>query len=359
MAEKLGSRWRKVLTIVTFLALTLLIYFSRQEIVDTFQRVGQLNGLLLIIIVVLQFLNHHSYARVYQSLFNIVGKSLRYLPMFKVSLEVNFINNVFPTGGLTGFSYFGLRMQKFGINAGKSTLVQMMRWVGVFLSFQVLTLFGLLSLALEGKVNNFTILIASSLVTLIVVGTVLLTYIVGSRERIDGFFTWITKAINRVIQVVRPKHPETINIASSRQMFLDLHEDYNIILKNYRKLGPWFLYSLLANTVEIASIYAIYLAFGDAVNPGAIILSYIIASFAGIISVLPGGVGIYEGLMVAVMATAGISPGISIPATVMYRVLTSIIQLPPGYYFYQKALDDTGWEKPERKIMTSKKRSKE
>ncbi|HEX5455927.1 MAG TPA: lysylphosphatidylglycerol synthase transmembrane domain-containing protein [Candidatus Saccharimonadales bacterium] len=349
MAEKLGSKWRKVITTVTFLALLLLVYFSRQEIGDTFTRLSELNIIILLIIIAFQYVNHYSYAKLYQSLFRIVGKKLKYWPMFRISLEVNFVNNIFPTAGLTGFSYFGLRMQKFDINAGKSTLVQMMRWVGVFLSFQVLTFFGLLSLAVEGKVNNFTILVASSLVTLIVVGTVLLTYIVGSRQRIDSFFTWITKAINRVIQVVRPKHPETINIASSRQMFLDLHQDYNIILKNYRRLGPWFVYSLLANTVEIASIYVIYLAFGDAVNPGAIILSYIIASFAGVISVLPGGVGIYEGLMVAVLATAGVSPGVSIPATVMYRVLTSIIQLPPGYYFYQKALDESGWEKEKAK----------
>ncbi len=348
MAEKLGRRWRKAITIATFVALTLLIYFSWEEIVDTFKRFNEVNAPILALIVLLQFLNHHSYAKVYQSLFKIVGKTLRYWPMFRVSLEVNFVNNVFPTGGLTGFSYFGLRMQQFEVNAGKSTLVQMMRWVGVFLSFQVLTLFGLVSLAVEGKVNNFTILIASSLVTLILVGTIFITYIVGSRQRIDAFFTWITKAINRVIQVVRPKHPETINVASSRQMFFDLHEDYNIIKKSYTKLGAWFVYSLLANVVEIASIYAIYLAFGDVVNPGAVILAYIIASFAGFISVLPGGVGIYEGLMVAVLATAGISPGISIPATVMYRVLTSAIQLPPGYYFYQKAIDDTGWEKPDK-----------
>lgn len=355
MAEKLGSRWRNAITIVTFLALSLLIYFSREEIVDSFKRLSEVNVLILVLIALFQFINHHSYARIYQSLFRIVGRKLKYWQMFKVSLESNFVNNVFPTGGLTGFSYFGLRMQQFQVNAGKSTLVQMMRWIGVFLSFQVLTLFGLLSLAVEGKVNNFTILVASSLVTLIVVGTVFVTYIVGSRERIDSFFTWITKAINRVIQVVRPKHPETINVASTRQMFIDLHEDYNIIKQDHRKLGPWFLYSLLANTVEIASIYVIYLAFGDVVNPGAVILAYIIASFAGIISVLPGGVGIYEGLMVAVLATAGVSPGISIPATVMYRVFTSALQLPPGYYFYQKAIDDTGWEKPERRRIRKRK----
>ncbi len=348
MAEKLGQKWRRIITFITLVALGLLVYFSRTQAADTFTRLFEIDAAILLLIVIFQFINHHSYARVYQSLFSIVGKKLRYWPMLKISLEVNFVNNVFPTAGLTGFSYFGLRMQEFAVNAGKSTLVHMMRFVGVFLSFQVLLFLGLIMLAIEGRVSNFTILIASSLATLIVVGTVLVTYIVGSRQRIDAFFTWATRVLNRVIQVVRPKHPETISVASSRKMFFELHEDYNIIKQNYRKLGPWFSYCLFANAVEIASIYVIYIAFGSFVNPGAIIIAYVIASFAGVISVLPGGVGIYEGLMVAVLATAGVSPGISIPATVMYRVLTSAIQLPPGYYFYQKALDGTNWQKTEK-----------
>jgi uncharacterized membrane protein YbhN (UPF0104 family) len=74
------------------------------------------------------------------------------------------------------------------------------------------------------------------------------------------------------------------------------------------------------------------------VNPGAVILAYAVANFAGLISVLPGGVGIYEALMTAVLAAAGVSPGISIPVTVMYRVLNMSIQIIPGYYFYHKAI---------------------
>lgn len=345
MAEKLGSRWRKVITIITFLALSLLIYFSREQIVETFSRLDEISVTILALVVLFQFLNHHSYAKLYQSLFKLLGKKIKYWPLYKVSLEVNFVNNVFPTAGLTGYSYFGLRMQEHGVNAGKSTLVHTMRFIGVFLSFQVLIFFGLLFLAFEGKVSNFTILVASSLATLILVGTVLVAYVVGSRDRIGSFFTWITKAVNRIIQVVRPAHPETISVAAARRMFYDFHEDYKIIKKNYRALGPWFLYSLLANVVEIATVYLVYVAFDSSVNPGAIILAYVIANFAGLISVLPGGVGIYEGLMVAVLATAGVSPGVSIPATIMYRVLTSAIQLPPGYYFYQKTISEPGWDK--------------
>lgn len=345
MAEKLGSKWRKLITIFTIVALSLFIYFSRHQIADTFARLDDINAYLLILLVILQFIKNHSYARIYQTLFGILGRKLSYKSMFKVGLEINFVNNVFPTAGLSGFSYFGLRMQEFKVNAGKATLVQVLRFVGVFLSFQVLIFVGLLALALEGEVSNFTILIASTLATLILVGTILVAYIVGSRSRIDAFFTWMTKAVNRIIQVVRPKHPETINVQSSRNMFFDLHEDYKIIKKNYKDLGPWLWHSLLANVVEVASIYIMYLALGNAVNPGAVILAYVIANFAGFISVLPGGVGIYEALMITVMATAGISPGISIPATVMYRVLTSAIQLPPGYYYYQKTISRPGWEK--------------
>jgi uncharacterized membrane protein YbhN (UPF0104 family) len=69
-----------------------------------------------------------------------------------------------------------------------------------------------------------------------------------------------------------------------------------------------------------------------------VILAYAIANFAGLVSVLPGGVGIYEALMTAALATTGIPPAVSLPVTVTYRVINSLIQLPPGYYLYQKAL---------------------
>lgn len=344
MAEKLGNRWRKIITIITFVALLLLVYFSREQIGTTISGLDHIGLTILLVIVLLKFLNHHAYIKLYQSLFGLLGRKLRYWPLFRVSLEINFVNNVFPTAGLTGFSYFGLRMRQFGINAGKSTLVHTLRFVGVFLSFQVLLFFGLIFLALEGQVSNFTILIASSLATLILVGTLVVAYIVGSRERITAFFTWITRVINRIIQLVRPKHPETIKVAAAQRMFFDFHKDYKIIKDKYRALGPWFFYSLLANVVEVASVYLVYMAFDNSINPGAIILAYVIANFAGLISVLPGGIGIYEGLMVAVLATAGVSPGVSIPATIMYRILTSAIQLPPGYYFYQKTINNPKWE---------------
>ncbi len=337
--QRTTRRWRMVLTWFTLIALVLLIYFLRNEIAETFHNIGRINAWMLIFLVIWQLLNYHSYTMLYKQQFAILGKKIGYKPLYKLMLELNFVNHVFPSAGLSGFSYFGLRMKSMGVSAGKSTLVQMMRFITTFITFQILLFVGLFALAINGKANDLTILVGGSIATLIVVGTLLMIYIVGSRKRIDVFLTQATKFLNKLIHLVRPKYPETINIESARGVFLELHENYKILTKDYRKLRGPMWWAFVANFTEVATIYAVYLAFGQAVNIGAVILAYGVANFAGMISVLPGGVGVYEALTTAVMATAGVSAAVSIPVIIMYRVLTIIIQLPPGYYFYHKAVN--------------------
>ena len=342
MAEKTSGKWKKIITLATLLALVVLIYVSRDQIGETLSDLGKVQTSFLLLIVVWKFAVFHGYTKMYIGMFQILGKSLRYWPMFKVTLELNFVNNVFPSGGVTGFSYFSLKMHEFGISAGKSTLIQAMRFINTFVTFQFFILAGLLILAAAGQAGNLTILVASSLATLLLVGTVLLGYVIRSRERISGFFTFLTKIINRLIHLVRPNNPETISVAAARKMFYELHDNYLEIKKDLRKLKKPLLYMSLANFGEIAALYSVFLAFGETVNLGAVIIAYAIANFAGLISVLPGGVGIYEGLMVGVLAAGGVPPAISIPAVIMYRILTMSLQLPIGYYFYHQTINSTG-----------------
>ena len=262
--------------------------------------------------------------------------------MYKASVELNFVNNIFPSAGVAGFSYFGLRLKQEGAPVAQSTLVQMMRFATVFISFQVLLALGVFILALDGKANNFTILIAGSLGTLLLIGTAFITYIAGNKGRIDAFTVGLTKIINKIIHYVRPRHPETIALDWVRRLFLDLHRDYLVLKNNPRALKRPLIYATIVNFTELMAVYVVFLAFGEAVNPGAVIIAYAIANFAGLISVLPGGIGIYEALMVAVLAAGGVPVAVALPATVTFRILSMVIALPPGYYLYQIALKDMG-----------------
>ncbi len=330
--------WRKILTIFTFLAMVGLIYFSRNDIYKTFINIKTINYWILIFMVVWQVLNYHCYARMYQAMFKTLNSVIRYKSMAKVSMELNFVNHVFPSAGIAGFSYFSFRMKQLGVAISKSTLVQMMRFVMIFLSFQILLLIGVLILASSGKANNFTILVASSLGTFLAVGTALAAYIVGDKRRIDKFTVGLAKFLNTLLHWVRPNHPETINIEGVQKLFLELHEDYLILVKKINDLKKPFIYAFFANLTEVLTVYTVYVAFGQPVNFGAVILAYAVANFAGLISILPGGIGVYEALMTAVLAASGVPLSIAAPATIMYRILSMAIQLPIGYYYYQKAI---------------------
>jgi uncharacterized protein (TIRG00374 family) len=224
------------------------------------------------------------------------------------------------------------------LSAGKVTFIHAVKIALYLLAFEVIIIFGVLSLAIMGRANNLVMLVAGSLSTLLVVGTLAFSYIINSRRRIDIFFTGLTRALNRAIHVVRPSYPETINITKAKKVFNDFHDSYQQIKHNYRELKAPFLYALLADATEVLAVYVVYLAFGELVNIGAVILAYGIANFAGLISVLPGGIGIYEALMTATLAATGIPAGVSLPVTVMYRILNTLIQIPPGYYLYHKAI---------------------
>ena len=332
-------RWKLILNLATLTALLILVYAIRHQLGDTLRNLAHVHAWTLLLMIPIEFLNYHAQTRLYQRLFAIVGNRLSYKYLYKTSLELNFVNHVFPSGGVTGVSYFGLRMRSGDeLSSGKATLVQVMKLGLTFLSFEILIIFGLLCLAIMGRVNNLVILVAASLSTLLIVGTFGFIYVVGSKARINGFFTSLTRGVNRLIHVVRPQYPETISVKRVRKVFEDFHNNYEAIKENVDQLKAPFWYAFMANVTEVMALYVVYVAFGKPVNVGAVILAYAIANFAGLVSVLPGGVGIYEALMTGVLVSTGVPAAVSLPVTVMYRVVNTAIQLPPGYYFYQETL---------------------
>jgi uncharacterized protein (TIRG00374 family) len=334
--------WKLLLNVVTLLALAILIFAIRDDLLATFKNFSRVNYYVLFLVIPLEAIGYHAQAKMYQAMFATLGSRQNYKEMIKVSLELNFVNHVFPSGGVTGISYFGIRMKTLGARATQATLVQTMKLVLGFLSFELLLIFGMFALALHGRASNLTIFIGTLVAAGVLVGTGLFAHIIGSQSRINSFFVWLTKVLNRLIHTVRPKHPETISVNRARESFTDFHESYTELRTKRGELKAPFWWSFLYNVTEVLVVYMFFIAFGEWVNLGAVILAYAIANFAGLISVLPGGVGIYEALMISVMGAAGVSPAVTLPVVVMYRVVNTIIQIPPGYYFYSKALRGGG-----------------
>lgn len=332
-----SRRWKSILTMLTLAALVATVYALRSQLGDTINSLQEANPWPILLIIPLTFYNHYAQGKVYQGLFSIFGDHFSARQMMRLSLEMNLVNTLFPSGGVSGFSYLNLRTKESGVTTGRSTFVQMLRVTTIWVSFQILLGVGLLVLALSGRANNFVMLIAGSLVTLLLVGTGGVAYVIGSQRRIHVFSKWLAVNLNRLIHLVR-SNPETINLEKVNQALTELHECYLLIRHKPGVLKSPMIYALLVSLCEVASIYAVFVAFGYVINPGAVIIAYAVACLGGIISVLPAGVGTYEGLMTGVFTAAGVRAAVSLPVIIAYRVVSMSLQLPVGYYFYQKSL---------------------
>jgi uncharacterized protein (TIRG00374 family) len=335
-----NSRLKLYLTVFTFIALAILIYTLRDQIGEVINNFGKVHLWALFLIIPIEVLNYDSYARLYRRLFRILGDEVRYWPLYRITLELNFVNHILPSGGVSGVSYFGIRLKSQDVSTTKSTFVQALKFMLLYITYLPILVFGLFALAARGHSNNLILVVSSSIITAIIIGTFVGIYIIESRTRISSFLTWITKAINWLVHLVRPKYPETIKINRAQAAFNELHDNYKVIKRNWRELRMPLFYTTVSNVTEVAAVYAVYVAFGHFVNIGAIILAYAVANFAGLISVLPAGVGVFEGLMTAVLTATGIPAALSSPVTIMYRVFSMFIQLVPGYILYQRAVKD-------------------
>lgn len=324
---------------VTILALVLLFVFARSQIAEAFDEFTRLNLLWLGLVIPLQIVNHSAVAKFYKSYLKTLGEDIRAKELFKVSLEMNFVNNVFPSGGVSGFGYLGVRFKKLGIKGSKTTLVQTSRFMLTFLSFIAYLLIALLLLSIFGSASRIIILIASTLSSIIIFGSLILVYIISDLNRVQQFTAALPKLVNKIFKFFHRKNRTIINIEKIEKLFSDLHKDYKHVRSNWKDLRYPFFWTMVMNLTEIVTIYVVYLAFGEFINPGAIIIAYAVANVAGLVAILPGGVGVYEGLMTGVMASAGVDEALALSATVVYRVFNMGVFLPVGYIFYRRALN--------------------
>lgn len=342
MKNYFRKNWKAILNAVTIVLLGTAIYLVRKDIGNALSDFAKINAIALLLMIPLQIQNYSAYAHMYQELLDMLGNKQPLKRMYKIALELNFVNHVFPSGGVSGFSFFTARLKPYGVSTAQSTLTQTLRFILTFASFVILLFIGLFMLALGGSASNMTILITCSLAFLTVFVIIIGMYVASSKNRIHNFTQRLTIYANKIIHVLRPKHPETISLKRVEKVFNETHENYQLLKEKFPQMRGPFFYSMLANVTELATIYVVYIAYGAYVNPGAIIIAYALANFAGLIAVLPGGIGVYEGLMTAVLISAGVPAGLAISVTVMYRVINMVLSLPIGYYFYHKALDKLG-----------------
>lgn len=334
----LSRRVKLIINVITIVALLVLIYVSWPQITEGLKEIGGAKWSIIALMIPVQIFNYYAVGMIYYTYFSVHGTNVSKKNMFKIALELNFVNHVFPSGGVAGFTYLGYRMKHYGVAVARTTLAQSLRFVLTFTSFLLLLFLGLFMLSFGDSSSGVTLYIGLSIAFFTLFGTLLGVFIISDEKRIKAFTAFLPKLVNALLKPFKKKRNNTIDIDRVERLFGELHYDYSELMKDRKQLKKPFLWALAVNASEVFTIYLAYLALGQVINPGAVIIAYSVASFAGLVSILPGGIGVYETLMTTTLAAAGVPKALALSATLIYRIFCMIIFVPAGFILYQKAL---------------------
>jgi len=340
--------FRGWLTTITLVLLAVVVYFAWPEILRAWDLTSRLNWWILALIIPVQLFSYYATGGMIFSYLKAKGniKEVGQWKVARMALELNFVNHVFPSGGVAGFSYLGWRLKRYGVTVGRSTIAQIIRFILTFVSFAGLLIVALIDLTLDDAVSRFELLL-SFLLVLVCIGVVSLAiFVLSNRRRQLRFTTWLVSLTNKFVAwITRGRKPEAVKQEPLDHFFDDLHQDYQDISRDRKVLITPFIWSIFANIADVMLFWIAFWALGTPVDPASLFVAFGLSSLASAISVTPGGAGVYELVMIAVLSSGGVRPEEAIAGTLLTRVILVLGTILFGYVFYQATLNKYG--KPE------------
>jgi uncharacterized protein (TIRG00374 family) len=329
------------LSIVTLALVGVIIFFSRHELLHAWELLGRVNIWILLLLIPGQILVYYiggemmfSYLREKDAIRHIPASDLT-----KMSLEMNFVNHVLPTGGVSGISYMAWRLNKYGVPLGRATMAQMVRFTMTFVAYITLLLVAVLVVTIDGNINRWIIFVSSSLVLMTVVMVVATVYLLSSRERMWRFGGWLVRTTNHVVRKITfGRRRVVLRYGQVEKFFTDMHFDYLALRRDMRILTKPFLWGIAFTLADVSLFLITFWAMGSPVNPAPVLIAYGVAGMTGLVVATPGGAGAYEAVMVGFLALAGLEKSTAIAGIVLTRVILLLGTIILGYAFYQSAL---------------------
>lgn len=332
---------RAWISIATFALIGIMLFFARKELFRAWELMSNVNVWILLLLVPVVMAG---YLAAGEMIFSYLRqkRTIDHLSIFtqmRISLELNFVNHILPSGGVSGVSYMNWRLHKLGVSVGKATMAQAVRYVAGFAALVTLLIVSVFVVTVDGAVNRWIIFLSSTLVTFMILVTVFCMYLFSSNARMHRFAGTITYYINTIVKrATSGRFPVVIKQDALINFLDDMHDDYKSLMRDKRILWQPYLWGIFFTVAEIAIFWVVFWALGSPVNPAPILIGYGLASLAGFLIVTPGGAGIYETIMVFVLTVAGLSNGEAIAGIVLARAIILFMTIVVGWAFYQRAV---------------------
>jgi len=282
----------------------------------------------------LQVLQYVFASASYRSAFTTVGVESRVRDLFPLLFGSIFVNVIAPTGGASGAALFVDHAARNGQSTARTTAGIFLQLITSMLSFTVILAAGLAYLGAQNRLELYYVIAAVFL--MIAIGLIGggLFLAMHRPALLKSILHRVQSVLNRLVR--RVKQVTLLSDEWIDKQVGEFIEAGTAITTNPSGLAWTLGFLLFAHVLNVAGLYALFLAFSQAISLGSLVAGYAVGVLFLIVSVTPQGIGVVEGIMPLVFGSLGVPSSVATLTVLAFRGLSFWLPLVLGFLLLRK-----------------------
>jgi uncharacterized protein (TIRG00374 family) len=260
----------------------------------------------------------------------LLGARMRLRDLAVVGFISIVLNHLVSGGGAAGYSVRFMLMHRHGVTMREVIAISIMHFLLTSLIMIAMLPVGLIYLGLNASLSQLTAIILTAAALVVILLTLFATILVfwsTMRRRVVNVLARSTYAlVRRDVRDTLEGFESTIALGVQAMR----ERPYSMVLIMLLIVFDW-AFSLVA-------LWFCFRAFDITLPVGQSISGFVIGTVAGVASLIPGGLGVQEASMAGIFALFGISFEKAVLASVLFRVVYTIIPYLASFVFYRLVL---------------------
>lgn len=297
-----------------------------QQIASTLQR-GDVRWISLALAI--QFAWLVNVGASLRAIFRALGVGERLRDLIPMAMVVNLVSVVTPTIGMGGMAYFIRRARQRGHPVGRATTAAAMYLLYDYFAVLVVIGLGLIVLVRRNQLTSGEVFATIFLSAYAGVLGFLLYLGMRSAHRFGDALAAIGHIGNRILRPFVKR--DRFDVRHAHEFARDIAEGLEAARRSPGGLVLPAALALSNKAWMIATLFLIFLAFGQPFSVGTLIAGYSIGALFAVVSPTPSGIGFVEGAMTLVLTSLNVPLASAAVITLAYRGVTFWFPLLLGF----------------------------
>lgn len=255
--------------------------------------------------------------------------AIRVWELFQASIVVLFANQIIPSAGISGNSFFLRFLVRRKIDSREAIWLITIELLSFYFTMECIILVTILSEMLQHRIPGAWYLILAA--GLLIYGFfAFLIWHLSKKQTIDKVFTWLRK------RRVFPKYVARLQTRFEHSPLTITQQPLPFLVQHKVSLFLVTCFQLAIFLADGLSIYALFHGLGLQLSITTVLTGLLLTKIVSLLPVSPGALLIYESSMAFFFMKLGAPLGISILVTLLYRVFSFWLPIPLGFFLSRK-----------------------